>query len=319
MRLGYHCASFAFPGTDDPPFEAALSLARRLDEAGFDWFSTMDHLWQLPFVGERDEPYFDAYTTLPAVARATESVELGALVTSPHYRNPAMLGRQLTTLDHASDGRAVLGIGAGWFEEEYAAYGFEFPDPETRVHHLRDTVALVRAMWTRQSPLTYETPSFGVEDLYLEPKPVQDGGPDVLVGGGGEDLLLKAVADVADRWNVPGVGPDAFDHKCDVLAGYCDRFGTDPDAVEKTVLQTAVIRDTTAAAHEAYERLQAQTAAASPTPRDEYRGLVGTADEVLARLGAFADRGADAVMVRAERNDPETLDRLVDTVVPALD
>ncbi|MFB6079772.1 MAG: LLM class flavin-dependent oxidoreductase [Haloferacaceae archaeon] len=317
MRFGYHCASFHFPGSEQRAFESAVSLARRLDDAGFDWFSTMDHLWQLPFVGRRDEPYFDAYTTLPAVARETDSVELGALVTCPHYRNPAMLGRQITTLDHASGGRAVLGIGAGWFEEEYAAYGFEYPDPETRVHDLRDAVDLVRAMWTEPSPLSHETQTHAVEDLYLEPKPVQDGGPEVLIGGGGEDLLLKAVADRADRWNVPGVSPRTFSHKLDVLAGHCDRFGTDFDAIEKTVLQTVVIRETADAAHGAYERLQRETAAADPTPRDDHRGLVGTPDDVVRGIEAFADRGAEMVILRAERNDPETVDRLVETVVPS--
>lgn len=318
MRFGYHCASFHFPESDASAFEGAVSLARRLDDAGFEWFSTMDHLWQLPFVGQRDEPYFDAYTTLPAVARETDSMEIGALVTCPHYRNPAMLGRQLTTLDHASGGRAVCGIGAGWFEEEYRAYGFEYPDPETRVRHLRDTVDLLRAMWTEASPLSHDTPTHSVEDLYLEPKPVQDGGLDVLVGGGGEDLLVKAVADLADRWNVPGVSPETFAHKLDVLEGYCDRFGTDFDAIEKTVLQTAVVRDDREAAHEAYERLQGETAAADPTPRDEHRGLVGTPEDAIAVVEAFADRGAEMVMLRAERNDPETIDHLTDTVVPAL-
>lgn len=105
-----------------------------------------------PSVGKRDEPYFDAYTTLPAIARETNGMEVGPLVTSPHYRNSAMLGRQMTTLDHASDGRAVFGVGAGWFEEEYDAYGFEYPDPERRVHDLRDTVSLVQGGMSEEHP-----------------------------------------------------------------------------------------------------------------------------------------------------------------------
>lgn len=318
MRLGYHCASFHFPDSDDRAFESAMRLARRVDAAGFEWVSTMDHLWQLPFVGQRDEPYFDAYTTLPAIARETESVEIGALVTCPHYRNPAMLGRQLTTLDHASGGRAVCGIGAGWFAEEYDAYGFDFPDPETRVRHLRDTVDLVREMWRSDSPLSASTPSHDVDDLYLEPKPVQAGGLDVMIGGGGEDLLLKAVADLADRWNVPGVSPSAYAHKRDVLAAYCERFGTDPDAIEHSVFQTAVIRESTEVAHGAFERLHGQTAAADTPSREEYRQLVGTPDEVIDRLAAFADRGVDMAMVMAERNDPETIEHLIETVLPAV-
>ncbi|MFB6153414.1 MAG: LLM class flavin-dependent oxidoreductase [Halodesulfurarchaeum sp.] len=317
MRFGYHLASFVVPDSEESAFEATMRLARRLDRRGFEWLSTMDHLWQLPFVGRRDEPYFDAYTTLPAIARETSSVDVGALVTPPHYRNPAMLGRQLTTLDHASEGRAVFGAGAGWFEEEYRAYGFEYPDPETRVRQLRDTVELVRAMWEKESPLTYETPTHSVEDLYLEPKPVQSGGPDVLIGGGGEDLLLKAVADLADRWNVPGVDPSTFEQKLDILADYCDRFGSDYGAIEKTVLQTAVIREDRDAAHERYEHLQHRTEAGDPTPRDEHRGLVGTPDEAIETVERFVEAGADMLMVRAERNDPATIEALLEEVLPA--
>ncbi|RKD93447.1 TIGR03560 family F420-dependent LLM class oxidoreductase [Halopiger aswanensis] len=316
MRFGYHNASF-YP--DDPqPIEATVDRAKRLEDAGFEWFSCMDHLWQLPFVGEREEPFFDCYTVLPAIARETDSMELSALVTSPHYRNPAMLGRILTTLDHVSGGRAVLGIGAGWFEEEYAAYGYDFPDVSTRVSQLAETVELIEAIWTEESPVTYRGDHYEIEDLILEPKPVQEPRPDVLVGGGGEQLTLKAVADLADRWNVPGVSPDEFERKCDVLADHCETFGTDYDAIEKTVFQGAVIRETTEEAHEAYEAFQRETDAGQPTPREEYRGLVGTPGEVSAEIEAFEERGAEMVMLRAERDDPETLEYLLEEIVPDL-
>lgn len=318
MRFGYHNASFDYPG-DGNPLEATVDAAKRYEAAGFELFTCMDHLWQLPFVGERDDPFFDCYTVLPAVARETEQLEVSALVTSPHYRNPAMLGRILTTLDHVSGGRAVLGIGAGWFEEEYRAYGFEFPDVSTRVRQLVDTVRLVRAMWTEESPLSYSGEHHEIEDLYLEPKPIQDPHPDVMIGGGGEQLTLKAVAEEADRWNVPGVDPETFAHKCEVLADHCETFGTDYDDIEKTVFQTAVIRETTEAAHEAYERIVREgTAAGDPTPRDEYRGLVGTPAEVAETVEAFEERGAEMLMVRGQQNDPETVDYLTDEIVPDL-
>jgi len=316
MRFGYHNASFEYPG-DENPLEATIEAAKRYEAAGFELFTCMDHLWQLPFVGERTDPFFDVYTVLPAVARETEEIELSALVTSPHYRNPAMLGRILTTLDHVSGGRAVLGIGAGWFEEEYRAYGFEFPDASTRVRQLVDTVRLVRAMWTEDSPVTYRGEHHEIEDLYLEPKPIQDP-PDVMIGGGGEQLTLKAVAEEADRWNVPGVSPETFAHKMDVLDDHCETFGTDFDAIEKTVFQTAVIRDTSEAAHEAYERHMRETAAGDPAPRDEFRGLVGTPAEVASLIEAFADRGAEMLMVRGQANDPETVDYLAEELVPDL-
>ncbi|MXR52271.1 LLM class flavin-dependent oxidoreductase [Halovenus sp. WSH3] len=317
MRLGYHCASFQFPGSQRRPFESAMALARRVEAAGFDWFSVMDHLWQLPFVGERDEPFFDAYSVLPAVARETEDIEIGALVTCPHYRDPGVLAREMTSLDHAAAGRSVFGIGAGWFEEEYDAYGFEFPDAERRVRDMRETVRLCRTLWSEPSPVSFDSESITVEDVIHEPKPLQEGGPEVLVGGNGEDLTLKAVADLADRWNAPAVSPDAFERKVDVLGEYCEAFGTDPAAIEKTVLQTAVIRDDREGAHEAYERVRSETAA-GPTPREEYRGLIGTPEDVIDRLQRFESLGAGMAMVRAERNDPETIDHLCETVLPAV-
>lgn len=317
MRLGYHCASFQFPDGSGSAFESTMALARRMETAGFEWFSVMDHLWQLPFVGERDESFFDAYSILPAIARETDELEIGALVTCPHYRNPAMLAREVTTLDHAAGGRAVLGIGAGWFEEEYEAYGFEFPDPQRRVRDMRDTANLCRTLWTESSPASFESDSITVEDVIHEPKPRQDGGPEILVGGNGEQLTLKAVADLADRWNAPGVSPEAFERKVDILGDYCEDFGTDVGDIEKTVLQTAVIREDHEAAHAAYERITEQTAA-GPTPREEYRGLIGTPSDVIDRLVRFEELGAEMVMVRAERNDPETLDYLCETVLPAV-
>lgn len=316
MRLGYHNASFHYD-TDDDPFDATVAFAQRIENAGFDWFSVMDHLWQLPFVGERTEPFFDCYTTLPAIAQATESVEISALVTSVHYRNPAMLGRILATLDHVSDGRAVLGIGAGWFEEEYEAYDYDFPDPPERISQLADAIELVRTMWT-DAPATYHGEHYDIEDLILQPKPVQDPHPPIMVGGGGEQLTLRVAARHADRWNVPGASPADFEHKLGVLEEHCKDVGRDVAEIEPSVLATAVIRDSTEAAHEAYERLKAQTDAGLMSDREDYRGLVGTPAEAIERLEDFESRGAEMVMARAERNDPETVDSLLDEVAPAV-
>lgn len=315
MELGYHNGSFRAENGD--PVESVIDRARRVEDAGFDWFSLMDHLWQLPFIGRRDDPFFDCYTMLPAVARETESLELSALVTCVHYRNPALLGKMMTSLDHLSGGRAVLGIGAGWFEEEYEAYGYTYPDPPKRVSQLADAVRLIKSMWTEESPITYEGEHYAVEDLVLVPGPVQDPHPPVLIGGGGEELTLRVVAAHADRWNVPGVSPREFAHKCDILASYCDEYGRKYDDIKKTVLATVCIRETTEAAHDAYERLMADTDA-GPSPRDEYRGMIGTPAEVAAEIESFAERGAERMMIRALHNEEATLRPFLEEVAPTV-
>jgi alkanesulfonate monooxygenase SsuD/methylene tetrahydromethanopterin reductase-like flavin-dependent oxidoreductase (luciferase family) len=167
MEFGYHHVSFA---GDDDRGAALVERARFLDQSGFSWLSMMDHLWQIGGNGYHDEPFLDCYTALPAVAAVTDTMELSALVTPPHYRNPAYLARVLASLDDISGGRAVLGVGAGWFEAEYAAYGVDFPDPSTRVAEMRETIELCRTLWA-ETPATYRGDHYVVEDVVLEPSP----------------------------------------------------------------------------------------------------------------------------------------------------
>ncbi len=317
MDFGYHNSEFVTQEDPRPDLSRTLERASFLDEAGFTWFSTMDHLWQIAVNGPPDEPFFDCYTVLPAVAAATENIELSALVTAPHYRNPAYLGRVLTTLDHLSDGRAVLGIGSGWFQDEYEGYGYEFPDISTRNRQMRETIELVEAMWTGDSPVSYAGEHYAIEDLYLEPKPVQDPRPPILVGGGGEELTLRATAEYADRWNVPGVSPAEYGEKLDVLRLHCERYGREYDEIEKTVLCSSVIRESTESGHEAYEELTAK-APMGPTPRDGFRGAVGSAEDAAAVFEAFGERGATTVMLKVPQHDRETIDRFVDEVMPTM-
>lgn len=316
MQFGYHHSSFHYED-DEPLVESVVERARLVEDAGFSWFSVMDHLWQIPAVGHTDEPFFDAYTILPAVARATNEIEVATLVTSVHYRNPALLAKTMATLDHVSGGRAVLGIGAGWYEAEYEAYGYEFPAPQKRISQLEDGIRLIEAVWTRPSPVTYHGRHYEVEDLVMEPKPLQEPRPPVLVGGGGEQLTLRVVARYADRWNVGG-DPGTFEHKRSVLADHCEAVGRSIDEIAQTVVQPVVIREDAEAAHAAYEVLAAETAA-GPTPRDEYRGLVGTVDDVIARLSTFEDLGVDTCMISPRKNDRESTEAFVDEVLPSFD
>ncbi len=313
MDFGYHHASFDYVDRpDSPAIESTVERAQWLESEGFTWFSLMDHVWQLPFVGQRDEPFLDCYTALPAIAQATDTLELSALVTCPHYRNPGYLGRTLATLDHVSGGRAVLGIGAGWYEDEYDAMDLEYPDIATRNRQMRETIEICRAMWTEDSPVSYQGEHYEIDDFYCDPKP--DDGIPVLVGGGGEELTLRATAEYADRWNVPSGDPDAIDHKLDVLEGHCEDLGTDDDAITKTVGNRTVIRESSEDAHETYEELMARTEE-GPTPREEGRGTVGSPAEVAHRLERFDEVGVDTFMLMVPSNDRRTVELFVDEVM----
>jgi alkanesulfonate monooxygenase SsuD/methylene tetrahydromethanopterin reductase-like flavin-dependent oxidoreductase (luciferase family) len=309
MEFGYHHASFATEsGT---AADGLVERAQFLESEGFTWLTLMDHLWQLTGVGYRDDPFMECYAGLSAVAQATEEMELSGLVTCTHYRNPGYLAKLMATLDHLADGRGVLGIGAGWYAAEYEALGKEFPDATTRVRQLRETIDLCRTAWTEPSPVDYDGDYYELNDLYLNPKP--DDIP-VLVGASGEQLMLRVVAEHADRWNLPHASPETFEHKLDVLADHCERYDRSVDDIEQTVTLPTVIRDSTEAAHEAYEALKAETVD-GPKPREEYRGLVGTPTEVAAEVAQFRDLGADALQIQPPHNDRETIERFVDDVM----
>jgi alkanesulfonate monooxygenase SsuD/methylene tetrahydromethanopterin reductase-like flavin-dependent oxidoreductase (luciferase family) len=309
MDFGYHHASFATE--DGSPSDGLIDRAQFLESEGFTWLTLMDHLWQLTGVGYRDDPFMECYAGLSAVAQATDEMELSGLVTCPHYRNPGYLAKLMATVDQVADGRGMLGIGAGWYEAEYEALGIEYPDVSTRVRQLRETIELCRAAWTDPSPVDYEGDHYALDGLYLEPKP--DDIP-VLVGGAGEQLMLRLVAEYADRWNLPHRSPDTYAHKRAVLTDHCDRYDRSPDDIEQTVTLPTVIRESTDDAHEAYEDLKADTVG-GPTPRDEYRGLIGTPAEVAEQIAAFRDHGADTLQIQPPHNDRETIERFVDDVM----
>jgi alkanesulfonate monooxygenase SsuD/methylene tetrahydromethanopterin reductase-like flavin-dependent oxidoreductase (luciferase family) len=286
--------------------------AKLVEDAGFTWFTLMDHFWQLGFIGHHDEPFVECYSGLSALARETDSMDLSALVTCVHYRNPAVLAKTVASLDTLSEGRAMLSIGAGWYTAEYDAAGIEYPDAETRIHQMRDVIELCRAAWNEPSPVEYEGEHYDLDGLYLDPKP---GEIPVMIGGGGEQLTLRATAEHADAWNVPGSDPEEYDHKLDVLEGHCADFDREYDDIERTVTLVTLIRDSTDAAHGAYEDLLDATEN-GPTPREEFRGLVGSETDVAELIEQYHEVGVDTLQIQPVKNDRESTLRFVDGVMP---
>ena len=195
----------------------------------------MDHLYQIEMVGPREDPMLEAYTLLGALAARTRDIALGTMVTGVTYRNPALLAKIVTTLDVISSGRAILGIGAAWNDDEHAGYGYDFPSAGERLDRLEEALQITRAMFTEPAP-TFEGRHYRIQRVLNNPKPIRGRIP-VLIGGGGEKRTLKLVAQYGDACNLFG-DPDAVRHKLDVLERHCADVGRDPAEITKTILYT---------------------------------------------------------------------------------
>jgi F420-dependent oxidoreductase-like protein len=256
--FGLHLPSYTFP--DTPPerlFDRVIEQARAAEEAGFSLVTVMDHLYQIPGIGEVTEPMLEAWSTLAALARETTRVRLSTLVTGVTYRNPALLAKQVTTLDVISGGRAMLGIGAAWNEEEHIGYGYDFPPVRERMDRLDDALTIIRAMFTEERP-SFTGRYYRIEGARNVPRPIQTGGPRILVGGGGEQRTLKIAAAHADLTHWFPLGLDVLRRKTEILEGYCEAMGRDPATIERTMATPVVVAANDAEARAAVDRMPAE-------------------------------------------------------------
>jgi len=256
--FGLHLPSYTHP--DTPPerlFDRVVEQARTAEEAGFDLVTVMDHLYQIRGVGQDDEPMLEGWSVLAALARETSRVRLGTLVTGVTYRNPALLAKQATTLDTISGGRAIYGIGAAWNDVEHAGYGYDFPPVKERMDRLEEALAIAKAMFTEDRP-TVDGTYYRIEGALNVPRPVQPGGPPILVGGGGEQRTLRIAARYADMTHWFPLGLDVLAHKTEVLVGYCEAIGRDPATIERTMAAPVVVAGTEAEAATALEAVPAE-------------------------------------------------------------
>src|SRR6186713_1682702 len=226
--FGFHLPSYTHP--DVPPdrlFDAVVEQAKAAEDAGFRLVTVMDHLYQIPGVGKVQEPMLEGWLTLAALARETTTVRLGTLVTGVTYRNPALLAKEATTLDVISGGRAILGIGAAWNDVEHAGYGYEFPPVRERMDRLEEALTIIKAMFVEDRP-SFHGDHYQIERALNVPKPVQAGGPPILIGGGGEQRTLRIAAKYADMTHWFALGMDMLRHKNEVLERHCAEIGRDP-------------------------------------------------------------------------------------------
>lgn len=307
MLFGYQNPSFLWPDSDPHAiFERTRAAAQKAEAAGFVSFWLMDHLIQLPMVGAADEPFLESWTTLAALAAVTNRIRLGTMVSSIAYRNPALLAKMVAGVDIISGGRAILGIGAGWFQTEYRQYGYEFPEqPAVRIRQLDEGIQLIKALWT-QPRATFAGKYFQVHEAILEPKPVQKPHPPILVGGGGEQLTLKVAAKQANMVNWFGA-PDVIKHKLEVLARHGDAVGRDVREIHITKLDSVLIGRQEKDVQQKRIKLHL----------GDRPFLAGTVRQVIDQIAAFQAVGVQEMILNIPRNDPETFDLLGSEVIPA--
>jgi alkanesulfonate monooxygenase SsuD/methylene tetrahydromethanopterin reductase-like flavin-dependent oxidoreductase (luciferase family) len=293
----------------------SVELAQLAESVGYDHIWVYDHVETVP----RREPthVFEAYTMLAALSQRTERVGLGQLVTCASYRNAGLLAKEAACVDVYSEGRLILGLGAGWFHEEYHSYGYEYPADRVRLAILDETLEVVRRMWTEES-VTFEGDHLQFDGAYCDPKPVQQL-PPLLVGGGGEQVNLRIAARRADLTNWQ-VGIEAFERKSGLLARYCDEVGRPFEAITRTHGPDCRIFDTAA---ETLAWCESEGGGnlwgRESTERYLADNLVGTPEQVIEKTQAFLDAGCRGLILWL-RDFPgdETLRRFMAEVVPSL-
>lgn len=239
MNIGLQVVRFNWPGHPENIGSKLKETARAADQAGFYSLWVMDHYYQIaPGLGEKDDPMLQAYTALSYMAAVTERIKLGTMVTGVIYRQPAYLVKTVSNLDVLSGGRAYMGIGAAWYEEEALGMGFPFPPVKERFERLEETLQITRQMWQGdRSP--YHGKHYRLEEPINQPQPLSKPHPPILIGGMGEQKTLRFVAQYGDACNLfLRAGMDTLAHKLDVLKGHCEDLDRDYSDIEKTTLGT---------------------------------------------------------------------------------
>jgi F420-dependent oxidoreductase-like protein len=307
MKFGIHNASWLDSADPAEAFNAVEAKAQWAEDHGFVWFSVMDHMIQIPRVGSPDEPVLEGWTVLAGLAAVTRRIRLATLATAVGYRNPAHLAKIAASVDLISRGRLTLGIGAGFFEDEYRQYGWEFPpQPATRIRQMEEAVQLILKLWT-EPRTTFHGRYFHVEDAILEPKPAQRPRPPVMIAGSGEQMTLRAVARLADACNLVGGDVAEVRHKLAVLRKHCAAVGRDDAAIEKTHVQSWLLARDVGAVAAKRQRL--------PT-RGSVPGFVGTVSEAVDLIGQYHDAGVELLIHSDRWNDAETRELLASDVIP---
>ena len=332
MRFGLALPHYDFSSPDGGPvsWERLAASARRAEELGFDSVWVSDHFFlTLSRYGGGPDLHGSAepLTALAGLSVVTERVRLGSLVLCAGFRHPGLLAKSATTIDLLSGGRLDLGLGAGWYEDEYRAFGYDFGTLGHRFEVLEETVEVVSLLFDQDEPVTWEGKHFRLESAFNHPRPQQKPRPPLWLGGKGGPRLLRLVARRADGWNtVWAWTPEDYAAKARALDEACDREGRDPASVRRSVGLYALVGEDApdlAARFRALQRWTPGDALAGADPADWGKDkLVGTVEQVLERVGRFAELGVEEMILSASSlpfavYDESMLDVVAEAVVPA--
>ncbi len=286
MQLGIHFTNFSLPGGRDTLAGTLAATARAAEEGGCSTFTMMDHWFQMEGLGTAHDPMLEGYTSLGFLAGQTQRMTLGLLVTGVTYRHPGLLAKIATTLDVLSGGRAMLGLGAAWYEREHRGLGVPFPPLGERLERLEETIQICRQMWSDDDG-PFEGRHYQLAETICSPRLVQERGPRILIGGGGERRTLRLVAKYADASNLFAVGPAEVQRKLDILARHCETEGRDPATIRRTILGGGdPLGDTDGflATMEAYAKLGVDLVEIMPTGPDPVAFVTELGERVVPRL-----------------------------------
>lgn len=271
-------------------YETMTRVAQEAEQLGYDAIWLFDHFHTVPTPTQ--EPTFECWTSTAALARDTKTIRIGQMVTCNGYRNPALMAKMASTVDVMSHGRLDFGIGAGWYEHEFKAYGYDYPDGPTRLRQLRDAVQIILAMWS-QEEATFEGKYHQVHGAINQPKGVQQPHIPLLIGGAGEKVTLKLVAQYGDACNIGHVANEELERKFAIIKQHCEDVGRDYNSIRRTALFNCAIAETD---EEAMGKTEMYTRNI-PAGDLRRRALVGTPDAIRKRLVEIEQAGVQELIV----------------------
>jgi len=266
------------------------NISKAVDHSsGFDSLDTYDHF--LPYYAQNNKnDFFECFTLLSSIAALTSKVKLGQVVTCNSYRNPALLAKMLSTLDIISNGRLELGIGAGWHEEEYRQYGYDFLSSVVRIEQLDEAVSIIKAMWTEQRT-SFKGKYYSVKDAICNPKPLQKPYPIIMIGGSGEKYLLKVVAKNANRYNHPCGSVELLKRKISKLKEHCVNIGRNPKEIEYSILVSCLIAEEDKMIKDIIDQRKKQVHGMQQVREAENASLVGSPENIISGLNKYINIG----------------------------
>jgi len=293
-------------GQEDISWDQWVALARTCEEAGFEALFRSDHY--LSVAGRTERASLDAWATLPALAAITQRIRLGTLVSPATFRHPSVLAKMVATADHVSGGRIELGLGAGWYDREHHAYGFEFPDVRTRMERFAEQAEIVHRSWT-QAGFTFVGTHYRVEDLDALPKPVQRPHPPLIIGGAAGPVSVGVAARWADEYNTLFVSPDECAARRARIAQAFEVAGRDPASLVFSLMTPCLVGSDDADLQKRAARIGADRGRAPNEVLERLAvGVTGTASAAIERLLSFREAGVGRVML--QHQDPRDLEMI---------